>query len=126
MSEPASPPIPSFSSVIPTLPVADIERAITFYTVVLGFRLQFRNGSTFAIVAWDRVEIGLIAADFGGVPAGLGRCYCKLSAGIDALYASYQQREVTILHELRDETYQMREFMISDPDRNEINFGQPL
>jgi hypothetical protein len=46
------------------------------------------------------------------------------SAGIDELYEGYRGRGVTVLHELRDESYGMREFMIADADRNEINFGQ--
>jgi len=29
-------------------------------------------------------------------------------------------------HELRTESYGMREFMITDPDGNTINFGEPV
>ncbi len=117
---------PVFSSAMPSLPVADMDRAIAFYTESLGFILSFRNGSSFAIVSRDTVQFGLIAPDVAGVSAGHGRCYCKLSSGIDAVYADYRSRSVSIRHELRDESYGMREFMIADPDQNEINFGQPI
>jgi catechol 2,3-dioxygenase-like lactoylglutathione lyase family enzyme len=117
---------PTFSSVMPSLPVADLDRAIVFYTQSLGFVLRFRNGSCFAIVAHGAVELGLSSPEIAGVPAGHGRCYCKLSEGIDTLYADYRSGGVTIRHELRDESYGMREFMIADPDGNEINFGQPI
>ncbi len=116
---------PVFSSVMPSLPVADLERAIAFYTETLGFVLRFRNGFSFAIVCRDTVQLGLIVPDLAGVSAGHGRCYCKLSSGIEALYADYSSRSVSIRHELRDESYGMKEFMIADPDRNELNFGQP-
>lgn len=111
---------------MPTLPVADLARAIEFYEASLGFRLHFRNGDTFAIVARDSVELGLILAGFAAIPLKSGRCYCKLASGIDGLYHDYQARGVTILHELRDEPYAMREFMIADLDRNEINFGEAM
>lgn len=111
---------------MPSLPVADMDRAIAFYTESLGFILCFRNGSSFAIVSRDAVQLGLIAPDVSGVPAGHGRCYCKLSSGIDAVYADYCSRSVSIRHELRDESYGMREVMIADPDQNELNFGQAI
>lgn len=117
---------PVFHSVMPSLPVADMERAVAFYLDSLGFSLSFRNGSNFVLVARDGVQLGLIAVNVSGVPAGHGRCYCRLSSGIDALYSDYRSRDVSILHELRNESYGMREFMIADPDRNEINFGQPI
>ena len=117
---------PRFSSVMPSLPVDDMDRAISFYTDTLGFELDFQNGSSFAIVARDGVELGLFATSVSGLSAGQGRCYCKLSAGIDELYAGYRDSGVVILHELLDESYGMREFMIADADNNEINFGQPL
>jgi catechol 2,3-dioxygenase-like lactoylglutathione lyase family enzyme len=118
--------VPALSSVMPSLPVADLEQAIAFYTQSLGFTPRFRNGSSFAIVAHGAVELALASPDVTGIPAGHGRCYCKLSDGIDILYADYRSRGVTIRHELRDESYGMREFMIADPDQNEINFGQPM
>ena len=117
---------PVFRSVMPSLPVSDIDRAVAFYRDTLGFSLDFRNGSNFAIVARDGVQLGLVAVGVSNVPAGLGRCYCKLSSGIDSLYSDYRSRNVSVLHELRDESYGMREFMIADLDRNEINFGQVI
>ncbi len=111
---------------MPVLPIRDLGRAIDFYTESLGFILTFRNGSSFAIVARGGVQLGLQAVACCGIPSGCGRCYCKLSSGIEALYSDYCSRNFKILHELRDESYGMREFMISDPDQNEINFGQPI
>lgn len=118
--------VPVFSSVMPSMPVAHLQSALDFYTGPLGFEQSFRNGDSFAIVQRDSVRIGLLAATVSGVPAGHGRCYCVLSAGIDQFYATCQREGVTIIHELRDETYGMREFMIADADQNHVNFGQSL
>ncbi len=115
-----------FASVMPCLRVADVPRAIDFYHDSLGFVPVFRNGVTFAIVRRDHIEIGLGQAAYEAAAPGGASCYCKLSQGIEALYAEYESHGVSILHPLADEPYQMREFMISDPDGNTINFGQPI
>lgn len=119
-------PIPHFTSVMPTMPVQELAAAVTFYSEALGFEVDFQNGSSFAIVSRGEVEFGLATSALAKTPAGHGRCYVKLSTGIDELYEGYRSRGVTVLHELRDEPYGMREFMIADADKNEINFGQPV
>jgi catechol 2,3-dioxygenase-like lactoylglutathione lyase family enzyme len=111
---------------MPCLRVADVPRAVDFYNDSLGFAPVFRNGVTFAIVCRDKVELGLGQAAYAGGAPGGASCYCKLSEGIDLLYAEYQARGVSIPHPLRDESYAMREFMIADPDGNTISFGQPI
>jgi predicted enzyme related to lactoylglutathione lyase len=119
-------PSPHFTSIMPSVPVESLPRAVAFYAEQLGFEVEFQNGTTYAIVSRDGIQIGLAAPPLSTVPAGHGRCYFKLSAGIDELYEDYRARGVTILHELRDESYAMREFLIADADQNQINFGQPL
>ena len=114
---------------MPSLSVEDVPRAVEFYTNYLGFEAVFRNGITFAIVCRDDVELSLSQTAYlrKSLPAaGASSCYCKLSDGIDALYAEYRSYGVSILHPLRDESYGMREFMIADIDGNLINFGQPI
>jgi catechol 2,3-dioxygenase-like lactoylglutathione lyase family enzyme len=116
---------PQFTSAMPSLPVAQMDDAIAYYTDNLGFSLVFRNGSTFAIVVRDSIELGLTTSAVSGISPGQGRCYLKLT-GIETLYAGYVAKGVSILHDLREESYGMKEFMIADPDRNEINFGEPI
>jgi catechol 2,3-dioxygenase-like lactoylglutathione lyase family enzyme len=78
-------PSPHFTSVMPTLPVQELAAAATFYTETLGFEIDFENGSSFAIVSRGDVELGLATTALTKVPAGHGRCYVKLSTGIDEL-----------------------------------------
>ncbi len=118
-------PAPRFTSAMPNLPVSDLDEAIGFYVDVLGFALSFRNGRGFAIVARDAVELGLAPAAFHGIPAGHGRAYLKL-VGIDALHADFAAKGVPMPHPLKVEEYEMKEFMIADPDGNLLNFGEPV
>jgi len=110
---------------MPTLPVTHMDTAAAFYTGSLGFHLTFRNGASFAIVDRDGVELSLTTFEVSGVSAGQGRCYLKLT-GIETLYSDYLAKGVSILHELREESYGMKEFLIADPDGNEITFGEPV
>jgi uncharacterized glyoxalase superfamily protein PhnB len=111
---------------MPSCTVTDVPKAIEFYRDTLGFACTFTNGDPicFAIMKRDVVELGLQTQRLGGVP-GKNGCYIKL-AGVDALYSEYQRKGVTIVHPLRTEEYGMKEFMITDPEGNTINFGEPV
>src|SRR5476649_2926529 len=112
------------NSVMPSMPVSDLDAAIKFYTEKLGFELAFVNGKFFAIVSRDGVEIGLTPADcHKGIP-GKGSVYLKVS-GVDAIYADILAKEIPALHPLKVENYGMKEFMIADQDGNTVNYGEP-
>ena len=118
---------PQFSSVMPSLTVADLPKAIAFYEDVLGFRCAFTNGDPicFAIVSRGGVEVSLAGERLGGV-AGKNNCYVKLLTGIETLYAEYEKNGAPITHPFRIEEYGMKEFMITDLEGNTVNFGQPV
>ena len=115
---------PYLSSAMPGLAVADLDRAVVFYTEKLGFSVSFINGKAYAVVRRDNVEIGL-GLDHSERNAGHGSCYVKLK-GIDAIHGELSAKRVPMTHDLRNESYGMREFMITDPDGNTINFGEPI
>ena len=115
---------PKFSSIMPGFSVADVVRAVEFYEGRLGFRVMFRNGAVFAIVARDGIEISLRLARAGDAP-GNGACYIKLK-GVDALHDELAACGVDMTHPLKTESYGMRELMITDPDGNTLNFGEPI
>lgn len=124
-------------SAIPTLPVSDIERGVTFYRDTLGFTVGYRDNE-FAIVHRDDIEIHLWAAtdenwgkgdESSPVVSGAesfiaGTASCRVGvAAVDALHASFHQHG--IIHPnapLRDTEYGTREFTVLDPDRNAIAF----
>ncbi len=124
MSELAAATLPRINSVMPGLGVADMARAVAFYEGKLGFRVAFRNGAVFTIVGRDGIEISL-GLDRAGAGAGRGHAYLKVQ-GIDAFHDEFVSAGVALTHALRTESYGMREFMITDPDGNTLNFGEPV
>jgi len=56
---------------------------------------------------------------------GRGGCYLKMQ-GVDSLHKEFVAKGIEMIHELKTESYGMREFMISDLDGNRINFGEPV
>jgi catechol 2,3-dioxygenase-like lactoylglutathione lyase family enzyme len=71
-----------------SLPVADLEAALPFYTSVLGFRVVSRSESPqkTALLARDSVQIGL--AENGGDPSQDG-CAFHVT-GLESLVADFQ------------------------------------
>jgi uncharacterized glyoxalase superfamily protein PhnB len=115
---------PKINSVMPGFGTRDISAAIDFYTAKLGFRVTFRNGAVFAIVAREGIELSL-ALDRSGAKPGSGACYLKVT-GVDALHDELSAKGVAMTHPLKTESYGMREFMVTDPDGNTLNFGEPV
>jgi uncharacterized glyoxalase superfamily protein PhnB len=114
--------------VSPTLQVADMRRALTFFEGKLGFRCGFKLDDDlhpqipYAIVARDQVELHLQLSETG---AGLSACYVTVDE-VDSLYAEFQRAGVTITRSIEDSSYGMRDFNIVDADGNAISFGQPV
>lgn len=124
-------------SAIPSLPVSDIERGVTFYRDTLGFTVGYRDDE-FAIVNRDDVEIHLWAAtdedwhtedESSPVVSGAesfiaGTASCRVGVeAVDELHAWLHPHG--IIHPnapLRDTEYGTREFTVLDPDHNAIAF----
>jgi len=104
--------------------VRDMSAALDFYTTKLGFHVAFQNGAVYAIVTRDGIDISL-GLDRTGAKSGKGGCYLKLE-GIEALHEEFIGKGVIMTHPLKTESYAMKEFMITDPDGNTLNFGEPV
>lgn len=111
-----------FAAVMPSLPVSDLDRAVTFYTDILGFALDQRDANRSATVARDGLLVTLRVEE----PAGHGRCHFKVSSGISGFYSDCLSRGVRVHQEIQDEPNGTREFTIVDPDKNQLGFGQPI
>jgi lactoylglutathione lyase len=59
------------------LPVEDVDRAVPFYEIVMGFRVESRNDSPYktAVLSRDEIKIGL--AENGGDPTQDG-CFFEV------------------------------------------------
>jgi len=115
--------------VSPTIRVADMRRALSFYEGSLGFRYTFKLEDDlhpeipYAIVERDDVEIHL---QLSAKAAGLSSCYVFLDEGADALYDEYQRAGVRITRTIEDSNYGARDFTIADADGNTLTFGAPI
>lgn len=115
----------------PQLFVADMGRALAFYTDKLGFELAFSHGDPvfYAQVVRDAGRLNLRSVDGEVFAAGFReREADALSATMtldDAkpLFLEYQDAGVTFHQRLRTEPWGARTFIVSDPDGNLLAFA---
>jgi uncharacterized glyoxalase superfamily protein PhnB len=107
---------------IPVLHVANIEKALHFYTEVLGFTEEFRFGEYLGL---RLSEAGLHLAKAGDDntrPAGGGTVYLICDA-VDEYYDAIVNRGAEPRSKPCDAGYGMRDFVVPDPDGNQLSFG---
>jgi predicted enzyme related to lactoylglutathione lyase len=119
-----------FRQISPQLLVADIEKAMAFYTRELGFTLDFRYEDFYAVVSKDGYTIHLKS----GEPCAEEReqklhnehldMVCSVD-NIEALYHEYTGRAIMITQSLRTMPYG-KEFYIADPDGYIIAFVESV
>ena len=112
----------SLRSVAPILQVADLPRAIDFYTRTMGFELGWTFGTPAFIagVRRDNVELNL-RLEPRPVPS---RAYIQVN-GIDAYSKGISAAGARMIHPLEDRDYGMRDCTVADPDGNAIAIGEP-
>jgi catechol 2,3-dioxygenase-like lactoylglutathione lyase family enzyme len=110
----------------PQLLVADIERAIEFYTKKLGFDVDFRYEDFYAGIIKDGYSIHLKVNESSIEERKNKRTHDNLEITfsvnyIESLYEELSNKSVEFTQPLRDMPYG-REFYIADPDGNIIAF----
>jgi catechol 2,3-dioxygenase-like lactoylglutathione lyase family enzyme len=109
--------------VAPVFHVSDVERSIAFYRDVLGFSEDFRVG-VYAGVKLDGFSLYLSQAGPGNQRVGNGTVYVFC----DDVDGYFQDRiagkDVTVIQPPADQAYGMRDFVLLDPDGNQLSFGQ--
>lgn len=106
---------------IPVFHVADLDAAVRFYGQMLGFTECFRMG-TYAGLKLGDCEIHLtLPGDFQR-PVGGGTAYI-ICDEVDAYFARLKAAGVKPKSEPDDRRYGLRDFVIHDPDGNQLSFG---
>lgn len=115
-----------FGRMAPTIAVADMARALDFYTRILGFHTSFENGSPvgFAILVKDAAELHL-SLHPGHQGSGQNVAHL-LVEDANAFHAHCEAHGVRIVKALRDADFGLRCFVLADPDGNRIDVGQPM
>ena len=120
--------MPRFDSVMPQLPVADMARAVAFYTEKLGFRVDLcwpDDAPKYAILAYDNVRVGLFVPDEHRRVSGFGAV--ELAFDVDdvrGLHERLAQHGVVAEWGPQVYFYGRREFAIRDPDGALLIFGE--
>lgn len=108
-----------------TFHVSDLDKALAYYTAVLGFEERFRFGD-YAGVQMGEVQIHLSgpqATNKKQVGQGSIYIFCD---GVDAYYEVVSAKGAVTQAPPKDYEYGMRDFVIEDPDKNLVAFGQEV
>lgn len=113
----------------PIIAVADIHRALAFYTARLGFTEAWRygEGGELWIVQVDRAgtELILSSQPRWAESRGKARLFCSLGDGslatMNAARAELEARGAPVT----DGQWGYRLFVVTDPDGNQLYFADP-
>lgn len=111
-------------SAVPVFQVKEIESALRFYTEVLGFTEEFRFGN-YAGLKLGEVALHLSLPGDYQRPVGGGTAYVFCDS-VDEYFAAITSRGAKPITAPSDAHYGMRDFVMHDPDGNQISFGCDL
>lgn len=110
------------------LAVPDLERSAAYYRDVLGFQVQWEEGSDWRLVERDgvRVMLGHCPSDMRAGELGSHNWFGYLEVDdVDALHAEIVPRGAACTLP-RDTHYGMREIVVTTADGHRIVFGQEV
>lgn len=120
---------------VPELTVRDVDASLSFYVGALGFELVRREAgllaldpSPFAVVAFEASAVLLErgSTEGEGAQRGGGLELRFLVSDLDALYERVLGGPVTVLREIGDRSYGLRDFTLSDVDGFRLRFARRL
>ncbi|QEU95452.1 VOC family protein [Streptomyces kanamyceticus] len=122
---------------IPLLPCQEIQPVVDFYTA-LGFETTYLQKSPYAYAAFERgaIELQFFAMKGYDPKESYSGCYvltddvaalhAAFRAGLKAAYGRIPARGLPRIGPLKDMSYGMRQFLMSDPGGNSIRVGQAI
>ena len=120
----------NFEQVTPFLHVPDLQKALDFFTDILGFAVTFRQDG-YAYIHRETVGFRLLEAEEGEAAPGRRRfAYYIDVRDVDALYAELKPKLDTLppadVHGPVDKPYGQRELLVLAPDGELICFGMAI
>jgi catechol 2,3-dioxygenase-like lactoylglutathione lyase family enzyme len=117
--------------VIPQLRTTNLAAAIEFYTVMLGFTLEFQYEDFYACVRSgdQRVHLKLIDVPDPSIAFVDREEHFHLyfeAADVAAAADELKGKGVPLVRDVHDTAWRTRECVIRDPDGHTLYFGQPL
>jgi catechol 2,3-dioxygenase-like lactoylglutathione lyase family enzyme len=115
-----------FGRMAPCISVTNLQRAVEFYTAVLGFEKVFENGDPVGFVILEREAAELhLSLDKKHSPSIQNLAHLMVDDA-SALYAHCEAHKVRIIKAIRDADFGLRCFVFADPDGNRIDVGQDI
>ena len=121
----------NFIQVTPFIHVENLERAIAFFTNILGFETRFRAGN-YAYVHRETAGFRLLEqSGADGAPPGNRRFAYYIDVhDVDQIYAELKLKLDTLpqrdVYGPVNQGYGQRELLVLAPDGNLLVFGQPI
>jgi catechol 2,3-dioxygenase-like lactoylglutathione lyase family enzyme len=114
-------------SAMPVLKVADIDKAVTYYTDVLGFHEEFKAADPSKPANYAGVGRGMVNFHLStGKNAIEGGSIYILVKDVDKLHEQFKSKGANITEPPADRPYQMRDFVLKTPDGHTLSFGQGI
>jgi len=109
-----------------TLPVTDIDRAVTLFHDIFGLGKMFENGEPtgFVILKMDAAELHLtLQPGHKGVAWNVAHV---MVSDAEEAHARCLAHGLRIIKRLQDKEYGLKAFVFADPDGNRIDVGQTI
>jgi uncharacterized glyoxalase superfamily protein PhnB len=121
------PRMPEFCSIVPVLKVGDLQRAVDFYTTVLGLSVAWRadndGGGENAMLTAGATRLLLsTGSHLGDKPQFTGTLYFNMK-GVEEFFESIREK-AEIVWPLETMEYGQREFGIRDLDGYVLAFAE--
>jgi len=113
-------------STIPVIHVSDFERALNYYTTILGFTEDFKL-EAYAGLLLDDILIYICGPANQGIYKAPGQTlFCINCDEVDTYFDAISKKGALILGPPADRYYGIRDFAVNDPDGNTLVFGAAL
>ena len=118
-----------FKSIVPVLRIADLDRAVDFYTIILGFSVEWRagndGGGENAMLRAGTTSLLLsTGSHLGDTPHFTGTLYFNMT-GVQPFFESIKD-QVEIVWPLETMEYGQQEFGIRDLDGYILAFAETV
>jgi uncharacterized glyoxalase superfamily protein PhnB len=121
-----------WTRVAPVYPVADVAKAIKWYSQLFGFEARVTNPlgepvPAYAVLYRDEVRLHLLKRD--EAPHGLSapvQAQFWIDSGVDTCFARAELLGAKVLQRPDDRPWGHRDFMVADPDGNVVWITTPI
>ena len=121
-----------WTRVAPVYPVADVGKAIEWYSQVFGFEAQIVNPPgepvpSYAVLYRDEVRLHLLRRD--EAPHGLSapvQAQFWIDSGLDDVFTRAESLGANVLQRPDARPWGHRDFMVADPDGNVVWVTTPI